>query len=161
MEQYVKGFQRFHAGEDVRPVTSCKFLLIIIIIIIIIIIVVVVVVGDDTDYWVYLSSDHLFQVYYKVRQVLLQSATAFFYYKVRWSVVTKCDSFFITKCDKCYYKVRQVLLQSATGITKCDNFITKCDRYYKVRRLLQSATVQWALVSAPPPRSRFLHLHPK
>ena len=26
-----------------------------------------------------------------------------------------------------YYKVRQVLLQSATGITKCDNFITKCD----------------------------------
>ena len=39
-----------------------------------------------------------------------------------------------------YYKVRQVLLQSAIGITKCDNFITKCDRYYKVRRLLQSAT---------------------
>ena len=26
MEQYVKGFQRFHAGEDVRPVTYCKFL---------------------------------------------------------------------------------------------------------------------------------------
>ena len=26
MEQYVKGFQRIHAGEDVRPVTSCKFL---------------------------------------------------------------------------------------------------------------------------------------
>ena len=56
---------------------------------------------------------------------------------------------FITKCDKCYYKVRQlfyykvrqVLLQSATAITKCDNFITKCDRYYEVRRLLQSATV--------------------
>ena len=21
MEQYVKGFQRFHAGEDVRPIT--------------------------------------------------------------------------------------------------------------------------------------------
>ena len=32
-----------------------------------------------------------------------------------------------------YYKVRQVLLQSATGITKCDNFITKCDDYYKVQ----------------------------
>ena len=31
-------------------------------------IVVVVVVDDDTYYWVYLSSDHLFQVYYKVRQ---------------------------------------------------------------------------------------------
>ena len=87
--------------------------------IIIIIIVVVVVVDDDTYYWVYLSSDHLFQVYYKVRQVLLQSPTAFF--------ITKCDSLFITKCDKCYYKVRQVLqsmtilLQSATIITKCDS----------------------------------------
>ena len=69
----------------------------------VIIIVVVVVVDDDTYCWIYLSSDHLFQV---------------------------------------YYKVRQVLSQSATGITKCDNFITKCDRYYKVRRLLQSATLQ-------------------
>ena len=28
MEQYVKGFQRFHAGEETRPVNSCKFLLI-------------------------------------------------------------------------------------------------------------------------------------
>ena len=45
---------------------------------------------------------------------------SFFYYKVRWSVITKCDSFFITKCDKCYYKVRQVL-QSATIITECDS----------------------------------------
>ena len=59
---------------------------------------------------------------------------------------------FITKCDKCYYKVRQLffitkcdglllqsatvfLLQSATSvITKCDNFITNCDRYYIVRQ---------------------------
>ena len=63
--------------------------------------------------------------YYKVRQL--------FYYKVRWSVITKCDSFFITKCDRCYYKVRQllqsvtILLQSATGITKYDD-------YYKVRQ---------------------------
>ena len=41
----------------------------------IIIIVVVVVVDDDTYYWIHLSSDHLFQVYYKVRQLfLLQSA---------------------------------------------------------------------------------------
>ena len=47
----------------------------------IIIIVVVVLVDDDTYYWVYLSSNHLFQVYYKVRQVLL-SAT----------IITKCDS---------------------------------------------------------------------
>ena len=63
--------------------------------------------------------------YYKVWQLnLLQSATTC-YYKV-WQLF--------------YYKVWQVLLQSATGITKCDSFITKCDRYYKVRWLLQSAT---------------------
>ena len=37
------------------------------------------------------------------------------------SVTTKCNSFFITECDKCNYKVRQVLLQSATDIAKCDN----------------------------------------
>ena len=41
-----------------------------------------------------------------------------------------------------YYKVRHGLLQIATGITKCDGFITNSDRYYKVRRLLQIATVQ-------------------
>ena len=76
------------------------------------VIVVVVVVDDDTYYWVYLSSDHLFQVYYKVRQVLLQSATAFLVQSAT-SVITKCDS---------YDKVRQF--------------------YDKVRRLLQSATVQ-------------------
>ena len=70
-------------------------------------------------YWVYLSSDHLFQVYYKVRQVLLQSATAFF--------ITKCDGLLLQSATA-------FLLQSATSV------ITKCDRYYKVRRLLQSAT---------------------
>ena len=70
--------------------------------------------------------------YYKVRQLFLLQSTMVCYYKVR---------------QLFYYKVRQVLLsfitkcESATGITKCDNFITKCDRYYKVRRLLQSATV--------------------
>ena len=106
------------------PLASFYFIIIIItiiiIIIIIIIIVVVVVVDDDTYYWVYLSSDHLFQVYYKMRQVLLQSA----------------KSFFITKYDGLLLKsATAFLLQSATSvITKCDNFITKCDRYYKVRR---------------------------
>ena len=42
---------------------------------------------------------------------LLQNAT---------DIVTKCDSNFITKCDR---------------------FITKCGSYYKIRRLLQIATV--------------------
>ena len=77
-----------------------------------IIIIVVVVVGDDDTYnWVYLSSNHLFQVYYKVRQVLLQSATAFF--------ITKCDGLLSQSATA-------FLLQSATSV------ITKCDRYYKV-----------------------------
>ena len=39
---------------------------------------------------------------------------------------------FITKCDKCYYKVKKLdILYTKCGsflITKCDNFITKCDR---------------------------------
>ena len=64
----------------------------------------------DTYYCVYLSSDHPFEVYYKVRQLILLSAIAFF------------------------YKVRQVVLQSATDFTKCNDSIAKCDRYYKVRQ---------------------------
>ena len=40
-----------------------------------------------------------------------------------------------------YYKMRQFFLQNATIITNYNNFITKCDSYYKVRRLLQIATV--------------------
>ena len=56
------------------------------IVIVMIVIVFVVVVGDDTYYWVYLSSDH----------TVLQSAA---------SVITKCDNF-ITNWDR-YYKVRQ------------------------------------------------------
>ena len=73
--------------------------------------------------------------YYKVRQLFLLQRAMICYYKVRRLF---------------YYKVRQVLLQSATDITKCDNFITKCDRYYKVRRLLQNATVQTALYKGKP-----------
>ena len=90
-----------------------------IIIIIIIIIVVVVVVDHDTDYWVYLSPDHLFQVYYKVRQMLLQSATAFLLQSAT-SVISKCERYY--KVWQFYYKVRQ-LLQSATIIKKCDSTV--------------------------------------
>ena len=55
--------------------TICTFCIIIIIIVVVVFVVVVVVVYDETYCWVYLSSDYQFQVYYKVRQVLLQSAT--------------------------------------------------------------------------------------
>ena len=55
------------------------------------------------------------------------------YYKVRWTVVTNCDSFFITKCDTVYYKLRQVL-QSAMDLLQIATGITKCDDYYKLRQ---------------------------
>ena len=35
-----------------------------------------------------------------------------------------------------YYKMRQILLQNALGF-----FITKCDSYYKMRPLIQNASV--------------------
>ena len=34
-------------------------------------------------------------------------------------------------------QIETTLLQSGTGTTKWDSFITKRDRHYKVRRLLQ------------------------
>ena len=108
----------------------------------IIIFVVVVVVDDDTDYWVYLSSDHLFQVYYNVRQVLLQSATAFFITKCNGLLLQSATAFLLQSAMVCYYKVRQVLqsvtilLQSATGITKCED-------YYKVRQYSPWQQYQW------------------
>ena len=46
------------------------------------------------------SSDHPFQVYYKLRHVLLQSATAYF--------ITKCDGLLLQSATA-------FLLQSATG----------------------------------------------
>ena len=57
---------------------------------------------------------------------IIKNCDSLVYYKARWTVITNCDSFF-------YYKVRRGLLQVATGITKYDEFITNCDRYYKVR----------------------------
>ena len=40
------------------------------------------------------------------------------------------------RVDSCYYKVGQELLQSGTDIRKCDNFIKKWLKYYKVGELL-------------------------
>ena len=65
---------------------------------------------------------------------LLQIATAYtVYYKVRWTVITNCDSFFITKCDTVYYKLWQVLI-SAIDLLQIATGITKCDDYYKLRQ---------------------------
>ena len=57
--------------------------------------------------------------YYKMRQILLQNAAAIL----------------LQNATKVYYKVRQDFYY------KSDSFITKCDSYYKMRRLIQIATV--------------------
>ena len=64
---------------------------------------------------------------------LLQNAT---------DIITRCYSYFITKCDKCLLQNAPgvllqnatVSLQNATAVTKCVSFITKCDNYYKMCR---------------------------
>ena len=66
--------------------------------------------------------------YYKLRQLSLLLSAMDGYYKLR---------------QLFYYKVRHGLLQIATGITKCDGFITNCNRCCKVGWLLQIATVQY------------------
>ena len=63
-------------------------------------------------------------VYYKMRQILLQNATAIL----------------LQNTTEVYYKMRQVCYDNVTFITRCDNFITKCDSYYKLWRLLQNVT---------------------
>ena len=50
--------------------------------------------------------------------------------------------YFVTTCDRSFLQNATVLLQNATVITICDDFITKCNSYYKMRRLLQIVTVQ-------------------
>ena len=82
----------------------------------------------------------LYFVYY---DTLLQNAT---------DIITKCHSYLITKCDKILLQNAPgfllqngtVVLQNETVITKCVDFLTKCDIYYKMRCLLQNASVQKA-----------------
>ena len=57
-------------------------------------------------------------------------------------VITKCDKSLLENASGFLLQNATVLLQNATVITKCDHFITKCDNYYKIRHLLQIATVQ-------------------
>ena len=42
-------------------------------------------------------------------------------------IITKCDSYFITKCNEILLQNMMVLLQNAT-------VVTKCDVYYKMRQ---------------------------
>ena len=71
-------------------------------------------------------------VFYKMRQILLQNATAILlqnapevYYKMR---------------QLFYYKMRQ-LLQNATILLQNARVITKCDLYYKLRQYIPSRKI--------------------
>ena len=64
-------------------------------------------------------------VCYKMRQILLQNATATFLQNVS-EVYHKMNKFFIKKCDR--------------FIRKCDSYYKLGRLYYKVRQLLQNAT---------------------
>ena len=63
-------------------------------------------------------------------------------------IITKCDSYSITKCGRSLLQNASssllqnvtVLLQNKTVISNSDDFITKCDSYYKMWRLLKIAT---------------------
>ena len=64
-------------------------------------------------------------------------------------IITKCDSYFITKCHRnLLQNASGFVLQNATVITNCDDFIIKCNSYYKMRRLLLIATVQAAQIKS-------------
>ena len=71
---------------------------------------------------------------------LLQNCNSFVYFKVRWTVITNCDSFFITKWDTVYYILRQVL-QSAINLLQIATGITKCDDYNKLRQYSPSLPI--------------------
>ena len=63
--------------------------------------------------------------------MIITNCDSLVYYKVRWTVIKNCDSFFITKCDTVYYKLRQVL-QSVMDLLQIATDIAKGDDYYKL-----------------------------
>lgn len=97
-------------------------------------------VDADTSYcWVYLSSDRAFEVYYKMRQVLLQIATACLLQSA--SGITMCDNFIIKR--------------SATkhGSQRCCNInciLNICRQYYS-----SESTLWKTFVATSQPASKF------
>ena len=69
-----------------------------------------------------------------------------YYYKSDRSLLQNWSGFILQNAT--------VLLQNATVITSCDDFIIKCHRYNKMRRLLHIATVQ--RVKNPESQSRMI-----
>ena len=72
-----------------------------------------------------------------------------FIFDSSWHVITKCDNYFITKCDRKLLQNDLIfLLQNARVNTKCGNTITTCDSYYKMWRLLQIVTVNNEIINS-------------
>ena len=72
-----------------------------------------------------------------------------FYHKMRHKfVIQNAFGFLLQNVSAFCYKMHfaTVLLQNNTVFTNCNDCITKCDNYYKMRRLVQIATVQNAYV---------------
>ena len=68
--------------------------------------------------------------------MLLQNTTAFL--SQNGYFITKCDKTYITKCVTLFLlKNVADLFKNVTIVTKCFGFITKCESYYKMRRLIQ------------------------
>ena len=82
-------------------------------------------------------------VYYKMRQTLLQNATAI--------LLQNATEVYYKMCQVFYYKMRQLLqngsgflLQNVTVLLQNETVITKCDVYYKLRQctLQQAVAMQ-------------------
>ena len=71
-----------------------------------------------TSLWIKSISNYYY--YYKSRQSYYKLSHKFAYYKLRQSVVTNYDSFFIKNYDKV--------------LTNCVKIITNYDSYYKLRQ---------------------------
>ena len=87
-------------------------------------------------FWHYINVDEVSWIAQKIITKcdgIITNCDSLVYYKVRWTVITNCDSFFITNCDTVYYKLWQVL-QSAMDLLQIATGITKCDDYYKLRQ---------------------------
>ena len=54
----------------------------------------------------------------------------------------KCDRSLLQNVSSFLLQHVTILLQNATDITNYDDFITKCNSLYQIRRLLQIATVR-------------------
>ena len=61
---------------------------------------------------------------------------------IGWLIIN-CDKILLQIPTTDLLQIATSLLQIAIDITNWDKFISNCDSYYKLRRLLQIRTEQW------------------